>query len=228
MPDEFKSARSLGREEKKKNKDAKRSINPKEISELFVNALILLLITLVAGGILGVVYEVTKEPIARMEVLKQENANKSAMSEASSFIDLSMTSDLSENGRKYGTVDSVLAAYDENSNLVGYVMKLTTSEGYGGNISFSMGVLLDGKISAISITDISETAGLGMRAEEVLVPQFANRKSEFFTVVKTKSTNVSEIDAISSATVTSKALTHAVNGGLEFFRKKLEGGAENE
>ena len=70
-----------------------------------------------------------------------------------------------------------------------------------------------------------------MKAGDVLVPQFADKKVESCTYTKAGSTSDSEIDVISGATITSNAVVNGVNGGLLFFRSELagtEGGAVNE
>jgi electron transport complex protein RnfG len=85
-----------------------------------------------------------------------------------------------------------------------------------------MGVTLDGTLNGISLLSISETAGLGMRAGDVLVPQFTDKNVESFTYTKTGSTSDSEIDAISGATITTKAVVNGVNAGLEYFRRCLK------
>jgi len=84
-------------------------------------------------------------------------------------------------------------------------------------------VTKEGLVNGISILQISETAGLGMRAEEVLKPQFTNKQVESFSYTKTGSTNDSEIDAISSATITSNAVVNGVNAALDCFRSSLSG-----
>ena len=91
-----------------------------------------------------------------------------------------------------------------------------------------MGVSLDGTLNGISITEISETPGLGMRAEEVLVPQFKNKNVSVFEVTKSGALMDYQIDAISSATITSKAVTEAVNAGLLAGRSLINGGEEHE
>ncbi len=124
-----------------------------------------------------------------------------------------------------------MQALDSSGQLLGYVITVTDHEGYGGDIQFSMGVTLDGTLNGISILSIKETAGLGMKAGDVLVPQFADKKVESFTYTKSGSTGDSEIDAISGATITTNAVVNGVNGGLLFFRSALvgtEGGAGNE
>ncbi|MDE5825848.1 MAG: FMN-binding protein, partial [Lachnospiraceae bacterium] len=128
-------------------------------------------------------------------------------------------------------IDEVMQAFDSSGQLLGYVITVTDHEGYGGDIQFSMGVTLDGTLNGISLLSISETAGLGMKAGDVLVPQFANKKVESFTYTKSGSTSDSEIDAISGATSTTKAVVNGVNSGLLFFNDVLagtEGGVINE
>ena len=69
-----------------------------------------------------------------------------------------------------------------------------------------------------------------MRADEVLKPQFADKKVAQFTYTKTGAVSDDQIDAISSATITTSAVTNAVNAGLYYFQTALqaEGGSGNE
>ena len=87
-----------------------------------------------------------------------------------------------------------------------------------------MGVQTDGTLNGISILEISETPGLGMQAEAVLAPQFAGKQADSFTFTKTGAALDNEIDAISGATVTTKAVTNAVNTGLLYFQSVLQEG----
>ena len=79
-------------------------------------------------------------------------------------------------------VDEVSLAEDEKGEVLGAVLNLTSTEGYGGNISFSMGISKDGTVNGIKILSISETAGLGMRAteESFLRPVCRTKGGEFF------------------------------------------------
>lgn len=65
------------------------------------------------------------------------------------------------------------------------MIQTTTSEGYGGNIVLYVGIRLDGTVNDISILSISETPGLGMKAGDVLVPQFHNKNVKSFAYTKT-------------------------------------------
>lgn len=207
-------------------------MNKKSILELLKNTLIMLAITVIAGGILGVVYEVTKDPISKMEIEAKNEANRAVFVNAASFSEDILDKDAMEKCFKdiYEGVDvtEVLEAKSSSGDLLGYVFEITTHEGYGGDIVFRAGFQVDGTINGISITSISETAGLGMRAEEVIVPQFVERRADNFEVVKNGASLDNQIDAISSATITSKAIVKGVNAGLTYLREVLGGGVVNE
>lgn len=198
------------------------------------DALILFAITLVAGLLLGVVNEVTKEPIAMAKEKAKQEAYHEVFADAATFEQIAeldtetfMTS-VSEAGISGVDVDEVMCAKDEGGTLLGYVITVTDHEGYGGDIQFSMGVTLDGTLNGISLLSISETAGLGMEAGSVLVPQFANKQVSKFTYTKTGAVDDSQIDAISGATITTKAVVNGVNAGLIYYYEILEGGNANE
>ena len=67
-----------------------------------------------------------------------------------------------------------------------------------------------------------------MRAPEVLVQQFIDKFVTSFEVVKGGASTPSQIDAMSGATITSKAVTNGVNAALEYFRLYLNGGEGHE
>lgn len=206
-----------------------------EKKSMIKDALILFAITLVAGLLLGFVYDVTKEPIAQQKAKAKAEACKNVFAAAETFEAV-----MGEDGPtayfvagkdSNVDIDEVMQALDSSGQLLGYVITVTDHDGYGGDIQFSMGVTLDGTLNGISLLSISETAGLGMKAGDVLVPQFENKKVESFTYTKSGSTSDSEIDAISGATITTKAVVNGVNGGLQFFNSQLmgtEGGVVNE
>lgn len=202
------------------------------MKEMMKNTGILLAITLIAGLLLGLVYQVTKEPIAEQEALAKEKACQEVFADAATFeaVEVSAVDESTWSGEGYGqeSVDEVMAAMDDTGNTLGYVITVTTKEGYGGDIQFSIGVRLDGTVNGISILSISETAGLGMQAEDVLKPQFAGKNVEKFAYTKNGASADNEIDAISGATITTNAVTNGVNAGLYYFQTVLGGGSANE
>lgn len=205
--------------------------NKNDITVMLKEAGILFAITLIAGLLLGVVNELTKEPIRIQQEEAIQNACKAVFAEASSFAEMEYTpeGDLTEELDGMGVkLGSVYQALDSGNTCLGYVVESTSTEGYGGNIVLYLGVTMDGTLNDISILEISETPGLGMMAPEVLVPQFHNRKAESFVYTKSGASAENEIDAITSATITTRAVTNAVNGGLKAARTLLEGGDSNE
>ncbi len=189
--------------------------------EMIKNAGILFAITLIAGLALGFVNELTKEPIAYQQELKVQRACAAVFTDAASFEALPNAGGSLNNGVEIGTIFKALA---EDGTLLGYVINTTSSEGYGGDIALMMGVRMDGTLNGISLLEIAETPGLGMQAEDVLVPQYAGKNVSTFTYTKSGAMNDSEIDAISGATVTTEAVNNAVNGGLSYFNNVLKEG----
>lgn len=193
-----------------------------EKSAMIKDALILFAITVVAGLLLGVVYDVTKEPIAQQKEKAKQEACANVFAAAASFETVTDSSGAAVSAAVDGVdIDEVMQAIGSDGSHVGYVITVTDHEGYGGDIQFSIGVTLDGTLNGISILSISETAGLGMKAGDVLVPQFANKNVEQFTYTKSGAANDSEIDAISGATITTNAVVNGVNAGLAYFRDVL-------
>lgn len=202
------------------------------MKNMIKDAAILLVITLFSGLILGLVYEITKEPIAIAEEKAAKEAYAEVFPDALEFQEQEVVSKEDENwkaewekaGFEAVDIDNALIALDGNGNGLGYVLTVTSHEGYGGDITFTIGIGMDGTLNGISILSISETAGLGMKAEDVLKPQFAGKNVSVFTYTKTGAVSDSEIDAISGATITTNAVTTAVNGGLYYFQSQLGGG----
>ena len=193
------------------------------MKKILKDAFALLMITLVAGILLGFVYSITKEPIAVQEQLTKERSCQEVFADAATFEndtdDLeAAAAAMKAAGYEVQTLSEILVAKDDSGSTLGYVLSLVDPEGYGGDISFMMGIRLDGTLNGISILSIGETAGLGMNADtDAFKSQFANKKVEKFTFTKTGSTSDSEIDALSGATITTTAMTNGVNAGLAAF-----------
>lgn len=203
------------------------------MSKIIKDTLVLTIITLVAGLLLGVVYEISKEPIARQQELTKQNSYKSVFDNASEFlqvdIDLEQINKTLADSNMSNTIDEILGAVDENDDKLGYVMKVTSKEGYAGDLTFVIGIQEDGTVTGIEYLSISETAGLGMKAKDSeFKDQFAGKKVEAFTYSKSGALADNEIDAIGGATITTNAVTNGVNAGILIFDKIKEGGSINE
>ncbi|MCR5420215.1 MAG: RnfABCDGE type electron transport complex subunit G [Lachnospiraceae bacterium] len=189
------------------------------------SVLTLTIITIVAGILLGYVYEITKEPIAAKTLETKMTAYKTVFPEASDFTAApgfdaqSARNILDDNGLTGETIDECLAAVNEKGDVIGNVMTITTGEGYGGDITISVGINRDGTLNGIEILDISETAGLGMKADtDDFKNQFKNKNVAKFNYTKTGAGADYEIDAISGATITTNACVNAVNAGLAYMQ----------
>lgn len=192
------------------------------MKEMLRDALILLLITVISGGILGLVYEVTKEPIQKAQEEKTMEAFKEAFPEAEFFEEDGDFSDaeaekIIKENYPNTVIETSMYALDSEKKPLGYVLKILSTEGYGGDISFLVGMKLDGTINAVAILEIKESAGLGMNAESVLTPQYAGKKITYFEVIKTKAEKDNQIDAISGATITTDAINNGVNAAVKYF-----------
>lgn len=190
------------------------------MKNIIKNTAILTVITLVAGVLLGYVYDITKEPIAQAKEAAKNEAYQTVMAEADAFEAMEVeTVDL-------GTgcdVNEVVAA-NAGSELKGYVITTTSHDGYGGDVQVSVGIAADGTVKGIEMLAISETAGLGMNATTPeFKSQYAEKLVDAFTVTKTGAAADNEIDAISGATITSNAVTNAVNTAISYFNNVLGG-----
>lgn len=189
------------------------------MNKIVKNTLILTAITLVAGLLLGFVHELTLEPIAYQEKLAKDEAYAAVFPEAETFNAIADTADaaayLAENGFAVQEINEIAEACDASGNVIGHVFNLTTPEGYGGDIQLTVGVQNDKTMLGISFLTLKETAGLGMNADtDAFKSQFAGIQADEIVVTKTGKTADNEIDAISSATITSNAVTGAVNAAL--------------
>ena len=111
----------------------------------------------------------------------------------------------------------------------GYVVE-TVTYGYAGNISMLIGVSNEGKVTGLVVTDLSETWGLGKEAlnDHEFLAQFLNTSGNvaigtagadaFSGATDTASSTEDSlyVDAISGATVTSKAIARSVNSAVAF------------
>ncbi len=193
------------------------------------DALILFVITLVAGFGLGAVHEITLEPIAAAEAQALAEAYQTVFPDATEFVDYpDFTSEdaqtvIDAEGYTDDTIESCVQAVDSSGNMLGYVISATDPNSYGGDLTLSVGIQLDGTVNGYSITDINDTAGLGMKSkDEAFSSQYAGKQVEAFVVTKTGSTSDEEIDAISGATITSRAVTNAVNSSLVYYRYLMD------
>ena len=120
-----------------------------DMKKMIKDAAVLLVITVMAGLILGFVYQITKEPIAAAKEKAAKEAYQEVFPDAFDFsapLELAAPEGDTTWDTNYKNVDlgSVLEAVDEGGNVLGYVLTVTSHEGYGGDITFAMGIQKDG------------------------------------------------------------------------------------
>ena len=200
------------------------------MNNIVKNTLILTAITVVSGLLLGVVYGITKEPIAQAQENTKQEAYRTVLSDASEFETVEFDTDaaaslLSENGYTSDVITEIAEGTDAGGETVGYVISVQSSEAYDGSLSLSVGIASDGTVKGIEMLEISETAGLGMKADEAeFKDQFKDKNVQKFTYTKTGEDGDDKIDAISGATITTNAVTNAVDSALVYFQNELGGG----
>lgn len=178
--------------------------------EIAVPAITLFLIAAICTAILAVTNSVTAPKIAENNEQAEIATRQLVFEAAKSFSDV-------KNGEKATYVE----ALDEKGNVIGYVFT-SSSKGYGGEIRVMTGIGADGNVTGMEILAIEETAGLGMNAKkEDFRKQYVGNDGAFSVVKSDAGEN--QIQALTGATITSQAVTEAVNIAVENF-KMITGG----
>lgn len=169
---------------------------------------VLLGICIVIPLALAVTNAVTKDKIAELEEKKSKETMESLIS-ADSFEEA-----------RFGEVDTVVYYKAlKGDEAIGYIFT-TKAKGYGGDISVMTAVNSDGTVKSVAILDVSnETPGLGQNAaKEDFYSQFEGKKEGVKLLKNGAIAENNEIDSVTGATVTSTAVTNAVNEALEQFK----------
>ncbi len=202
-------------------------------STLVHDAIALFIITLVAGVLLGAVYMITKDPIAEAEEKATNEAYAAVYKDAEFASDDTLTKavesfakDVTEgkaddDAYSYTDVEFIEArTASSGGSQTGYVVKVS-GKGYGGAVTIALGITNEGEILGIQILDASnETPGLGQNSTKTdWNGQYVGMTADkTLSVVKdgSGSSDNGTINSISGATITSNAVTRAVNVALKF------------
>lgn len=190
-----------------KNLNAKAILTP---------VLVLFLICLIVAGLLGGTNALTKDPIEEQSQLKAQQARQTVLPQAKSFKQVELSD----------TDAQCYAALNEDEQILGYTIT-TAAKGYGGDVQVMTGIdAAEGKITGVSILSQSETPGLGANAVK---PEFTGQYKQAlpesgFNVIKNAQPKDGEIEAMTGATITSKAVTDAVNEAVALYTENLTKG----
>lgn len=189
----------------------------KDLKEILVPAAMLFVIALVCTALLAGTNMLTKDKIAQINLQTEMEAKSAVFPDAVSFSDANTVQSSNGDVTYYN-------AYDESGNTVGYVFGVTVKS-YGGDLSAMIGISREtDKITGVEITEINDTPGLGLNVDnENFLSQYIGRAGNIG--VNKNESNDNEIKAVSSATISSKAVTSAVNTAFETY-ETLKAGAD--
>lgn len=183
---------------------------------LFNMFVALFVICVVAGGVLGVVYNATKDPIAAAETAKRTEAIKNVLPEFNELKETKVKSAMEDIDIPF------YLAYNADSTFIGAAVETFTNKGFSGNVSLMVGILADGTINNISVLQHAETPGLGSKMTEPSFKDQFNEKNPASFNFKVKKDG-GDVDAITAATISSRAFCDAVNRALSTFENNKGG-----
>jgi electron transport complex protein RnfG len=198
-----------------------KAVNKESIGQLTWR---LIVICVIAAVLLGGTYAVTKDPIAKQDQIKSEAAKKEVLPDASSFETIDLASAKDTNWKaEYDAITEAAKALS-GDKTIGYVFSIT-AKGYNPGIKLTVGIGTDGLLKGVSITEMSETPGLGAKARDsAFRSQYKDKSIDTpLEVVKGKTKKPNEIQAITSSTITSKGITSAVNNVIDLYRQYFQG-----
>ena len=184
----------------------------KKPSTLINMVVALLVIAAVSGGVLGLVYGMTKDTIAKVDQKKNEAAIQAVLPLEG---EISYKADTLK--YNYEGVDLTFPcnlAYDANGTFKGAAVK-TSEGGFGGKIDMMVGFAADGTIKGTSVLSHAETPGLGANMTGKFKDQFVDKNPASYKLTVTK--DGGDVDAITAATITSRAFSKAVDKAYQAF-----------
>ncbi|MBW1660289.1 MAG: RnfABCDGE type electron transport complex subunit G [Deltaproteobacteria bacterium] len=185
------------------------------MKSIFKLIITLTIICAVAAIALSFVHQITLKPIAYQKRMEKVRALKRVLPAYDNHPEKDILKVPGENGKP---IEVNLAK--KGGKVIAVAYRVVSHKGYGGDISLLMGLDMKGKITGIEILGMMETPGLGARIEEpAFKKQFVGRtlKNTKWAVKK----DGGDIDQITGATISPRAVTEAIYGGLQLFEKKI-------
>lgn len=181
----------------------------------------LTLVTTIAALALGTVYSITKEPIAISKRKKIENAIKQVLPDFD-HIDKQYKVIAIDGSSAKDSLTFFVAS--KEGKEVGTAINTYTNKGFSGNIKLMVGILPDGSISKISVLEHKETPGLGSKMNSPkFINQFKGKHPNNYRLTVSK--DGGDVDAITAATISSRAFCDATKRACQTFKKE-KGGQE--
>ena len=184
-------------------------ITPKAI---LIPTISLFLICLVVTAALALTNNVTAEKIAENEAQSKQESMFSVLPEADHFEQV------------FEGIDDMYIGVDKNGSEVGYAIS-TATQGYGGQVKVMTGIK-DNKIIGVDVFyNDDETPGLGKNTSNASFrDQYKGLKADSPIAVSKDSSEGQTVDAVTSATISSRAVTKAVNEACRIYTEQVKEG----
>jgi len=211
-------------QEMKNNKSRQPKMDKKEwFSEIIQPAMILFLVGLIVTTILAFVYQIANPLILVGEAQEKLLSLQKVLPNAENFEE-EMSADALKN-KGFEIPDTIVSVYKGVSGdaVSGYAVSVEP-KGYGGKINMIVGISSDGSVSGVTIVSMNETPGLGTKASDPnFIKQYQGVKpSDSLQVVKQGASKKGDVQALTGATVTSRAVTKGVSDAILIARKLIE------
>lgn len=187
--------------------------------------IVLLVVCAVAAAALSMVYGATKDKIAAQQEKAQNEARQAVLPAAVDFRKEEAVLEQAKASGSFPDVQDIYSGYDAQGNLVGYAVTVAPY-GYSSNIVTLVGITVDGALQGATVVQQSETPGLGAKVkEEKFISQFRKDAGRGYTTESTLKVNKDggDIQAITGATISSRAFTKGVNQALGVVKGILNG-----
>jgi len=192
--------------------------------DLIKPSLILFLVCAIMTGALAYVNGVTKPIIEENDKKTEQESLEMVFPDSDSFLEPVKADELKQQGLDVS--DRIVKLYEaqKEGKTQGYVVEVS-SKGYGGAIKIFVGVDMESNITGVMLASHNETPGLGSKAaDKAFTQQYLGQIPEkAFSVVKGVADEDHEIQAVSGATISSRAVTQGVADAVILIRSLLGG-----
>ena len=172
--------------------------------------LVLFTITLISSAAVGGVYMITKEPIAQAKVAAVNNALQQVLPQYEATTSQTI---------EVNSLPIVAHTATVADKAVGYAVESISKNGFGGAVRLMVGFDTKGNIININVIEQKETPGLGTKmAEENNVLLLSLKDKNAAEVNMTVKKDGGDIDALTAATISSRAYAEAVAVAYEAFK----------
>jgi len=187
----------------------------KKKKDTFINMVVsLFAITIIAGFSLGFVNELTVGPIEKGKIERKVNALKQVLPE----FDNNPVEEIQLLKSEFAKDSVEVYPAFKNNEFVGAAVIGSTEKGFSGLIKIMVGFTPDGKIKNIEVLEQKETPGLGTKMkDEKYLAQYREKNPSGFNLKVSK--DGGEVDALTGATITSRAFGEAVQMAYDEFIK---------